>query len=297
MNKKATFGIWGNTDKNLFWKVLPKILLWARKKKLEPFLTSRITDHPNMGSAAAKLIETKDQFNHLNFILVLGGDGTFLSLARNMKNCTTPILGIHLGDLGFLAKVTLKDLFHRLDQVADQDFILENRMLIEATISKKDTSIKYNALNDFVISNAEFHRMLNATVLVNNHLVGNYKADGVIVSTPTGSTAYSLSAGGPIVTPEVESLIITPTAAHTLTSRPLVVPANANIEIQFSQNNDPILFTADGQIHETLSPENRVNITKANFQINLISFSDNDYFQNLRVKMGWGKRGDSEYSS
>lgn len=295
MNNKATFGIWGNTDKKLFWKVLPNILSWARKKKLEPFLTSRIIEHPNMGGrATAKLIETKEQFNHLNFILVLGGDGTFLSLARNMKNCNTPILGIHLGDLGFLAKVTLNDLFHRLDQVAHKDFILEDRMLIEASISKKDTLIKYNALNDFVISNAEFHRMLNATVFVNNHLVGNYKADGVIVATPTGSTAYSLSAGGPIVTPEVESLIITPTAAHTLTSRPLVVPANANIEIQFSKNTDPILFTADGQIHETLLPENRVCITKANFQIKLISFSDNDYFQNLRAKMGWGKRGEKQ---
>ena len=294
MNKKATFGIWGNTEKKIFWEVLPKILSWSKKKQLEPFLTSKILDHLNFSNRKAKLIETEEQLDELDFILVLGGDGTFLSLARNMKNCTTPILGIHLGDLGFLAKVTLKDLFHRLDQVAAKDFILENRMLIEASIAKKNTSIKYNALNDFVISNAEFHRMLNATVFVNNHLVGNYKADGIIIATPTGSTAYSLSAGGPIVTPEVESLIITPTAAHTLTSRPLVVPASASIDIQFSQNIDPILFTADGQIHETLSSMNKVNISKANFQINLISFTDNDYFQNLRTKMGWGKRGESD---
>jgi NAD+ kinase len=294
MNKKATFGIWGNTEKKIFWEVLPKILSWSKKKELEPFLTSRILDHLNFSNRKAKLIETEEQLDELDFILVLGGDGTFLSLARNMKNCTTPILGIHLGDLGFLAKVTLKDLFHRLDQVAAKDFILENRMLIEASIAKKNTLIKYNALNDFVISNAEFHRMLNATVFVNNHLVGNYKADGIIIATPTGSTAYSLSAGGPIVTPEVESLIITPTAAHTLTSRPLVVPASASIDIQFSQNIDPILFTADGQIHETLSSMNKVNISKANFQINLISFTDNDYFQNLRTKMGWGKRGESD---
>jgi len=294
MNKKATFGIWGNTEKKIFWEVLPKILSWSKKKQLEPFLTFRILDHLNFSNRKAKLIETEEQLDELDFILVLGGDGTFLSLARNMKNCTTPILGIHLGDLGFLAKVTLKDLFHRLDQVAAKDFILENRMLIEASIAKKNTLIKYNALNDFVISNAEFHRMLNATVFVNNHLVGNYKADGIIIATPTGSTAYSLSAGGPIVTPEVESLIITPTAAHTLTSRPLVVPASASIDIQFSQNIDPILFTADGQIHETLSSMNKVNISKANFQINLISFTDNDYFQNLRTKMGWGKRGESD---
>ena len=153
--------------------------------------------------------------------------------------------------------------------------------------------MKYYALNDFVISNAEFHRMLNATVMVDDHLVGNYKADGVIVSTPTGSTAYSLSAGGPIVTPEVDSIIITPTAAHSLTSRPLVIPSNANVTIKFTNNIDPVLFTADGQIHETLESENMVRISKADFKINLISFIDNDYFQNLRKKMGWGRRGEN----
>ena len=185
-----------------------------------------------------------------------------------MKNSNTPILGIHLGDLGFLAKVTLNDLFHRLDQVALGDFILEDRILIQSVIEKADIDLKYYALNDFVISNAEFHRMLNTTVMIDKHLVGNYKADGVIVSTPTGSTAYSLSAGGPIVTPEVDSIIITPTAAHSLTSRPLVIPSNAKITIKFTKNNDQVLFTADGQIHETLDPENIVQITKADFKIN-----------------------------
>ena len=107
MNKKATFGIWGNTEKKIFWEVLPKILSWSKKKQLEPFLTSRILDHLNFSNRKAKLIETEEQLDELDFILVLGGDGTFLSLARNMKNCTTPILGIHLGDLGFLAAICI----------------------------------------------------------------------------------------------------------------------------------------------------------------------------------------------
>lgn len=293
MKNISTFGIWGNTDKKSFWRVFPDILIWSRTKNLTPIVTKRIFKHPNFNNKNLDVINSVDEINDLDFILVLGGDGTFLSLARNMKNCKTPILGVHLGDLGFLAKVTLSDLFHRLDQVAKGDFILEDRILIQSILEKTDIDLKYYALNDFVLSNAEFHRMLNTTVMVDNHLVGNYKADGVIVSTPTGSTAYSLSAGGPIVTPEVDSIIITPTAAHSLTSRPLVIPSNAKITIKFTNNTDPVLFTADGQIHETLNPENIVRITKADFKVHLISFIDNDYFQNLRKKMGWGKRGEN----
>jgi len=293
MKNISTFGIWANTDKKSFWRVFPDILSWSKSKNITPHITERIIKHPNFKTKNLGDINSIEDLNDIDFILVLGGDGTFLSLARKMKNCNTPILGVHLGDLGFLAKVTLNDLFHRLDQVALGDFILEDRILLQSKIKKSETELKYYALNDFVISNAEFHRMLNATVMVDDHLVGNYKADGVIVSTPTGSTAYSLSAGGPIVTPEVDSIIITPTAAHSLTSRPLVIPSNANVTIKFTNNIDPVLFTADGQIHETLESENMVRISKADFKINLISFIDNDYFQNLRKKMGWGRRGEN----
>ena len=135
--------------------------------------------------------------------------------------------------------------------------------------------------------------MLTARVKVNNHLVGNYRADGLIIATPTGSTAYSLSAGGPIVTPTVDSLIITPTSAHSLTSRPLVVPADSSIVLEFPDTDDSILFIADGQIHESLNPSCKVEITKAEFDINLVDFKDRDYFQTLRAKMGWGTRGES----
>ena len=134
--------------------------------------------------------------------------------------------------------------------------------------------------------------MLNATVSVNGHLVGNYRSDGLIIATPTGSTAYSLSAGGPIVTPEVDSLIITPTAAHTLTSRPLVIPADSKILLDFPNTNDSILFIADGQVHESLDPYCHVEITKSDYDVKLIDFKDSDYFQTLRTKMGWGKRGE-----
>jgi NAD+ kinase len=292
MNRLSSFGIWGNTEKESFWEVLPSILEWSKKKNIEPYITSRIFEHSNWDGQETKVIKTEKILEKLDFMLVLGGDGTFLSLARVKESSHIPILGIHLGDLGFLAQVTLQGLFHRLDQVAKGDFIIEKRILIKSRIQKDNKIINHLALNDFVISNAESYRMLNATVFINEHFVGNYRADGIVVATPTGSTAYSLSAGGPIVTPQVDAIIITPIAAHTLTSRPLVVSGNDKIMIEFSNNNQPVLFTSDGQIHENLDVNNKVKIAKADYQIKLISFTDNDYFKNLKEKMGWGKRGE-----
>ena len=292
MNHPKSFGVWGNTDKESFWEILPDILAWSDKKGLDAYLTTRILNHENGSTLSSKKIRSKDDMSVLDFMLVLGGDGTFLSLARAIEHRNTPILGIHLGDLGFLAKVTLKDLFVRLDQVANGDFIVEKRILVKASIKKNGQTIHHVGLNDFVLSNGQSHRMLNATVSVNGHLVGNYRSDGLIIATPTGSTAYSLSAGGPIVTPEVDSLIITPTAAHTLTSRPLVIPADSKIILDFPDTNDSILFIADGQVHESLDPSCQVEITKSDYDVKLIDFKDSDYFQTLRTKMGWGKRGE-----
>ena len=292
MNHPKSFGVWGNTDKESFWEILPDILAWSGKKGLDAYLTTRILNHEKGSTLLSKKIRSKDDMSVLDFMLVLGGDGTFLSLARAIEHRNTPILGIHLGDLGFLAKVTLKDLFVRLDQVANGDFIVEKRILVKASIKKNGQTIHHVGLNDFVLSNGQSHRMLNATVSVIGHLVGNYRSDGLIIATPTGSTAYSLSAGGPIVTPEVDSLIITPTAAHTLTSRPLVIPADSKIILDFPDTNDSILFIADGQVHESLDPSCQVEITKSDYDVKLIDFKDSDYFQTLRTKMGWGKRGE-----
>ena len=283
------FGIWGNTDKKIFWKILPEILSWASKNKLKPFLTKRIF---KKGVFDIDIINSKNDFNKMDFMLALGGDGTFLSLVRAIQNRKVPMLGIHLGDLGFLAKVTLKDLFHRLDQVARDDYFVEDRALIKAKIRKENNIIEHVSLNDFVFANGESFRMLNTSVRVDGHFVGNYEADGLIISTPTGSTAYSLSAGGPIVTPRVDSMIITPTSAHSLTSRPLVVPGLSNITVSFSGSADSIRFVADGQVHEILNPKSQVEVVKSGYTVSLIDFKDTDYFKTLRAKMGWGKRGD-----
>ena len=297
MMKVSRFGIWGNIDKSSFWDILPKILIWAKKNKLSLHLTKRILNHKKADKINAQIIKSREDFYKLDFILALGGDGTFLSLARAIGEKNIPILGIHLGDLGFLAKVTVSDLFHRLNQVARGEYIVEKRLLLKTSIQSGGKLCELFGLNDFVFTNGESHRMLSASVSVDQHFVGNYKADGLIISTPTGSTAYSLSAGGPIVTPKVDSFIITPTAAHTLTSRPLVIPSSSKVGIRFSNQNQSIHFVVDGQINKALDPTHTVEIIKAEHKIGLIDFKDNDYFETLRTKMGWAKRGEHWYKN
>jgi len=291
MSLPKTFGVWGNIEKDAFWDILPEIIRWAESKNIELFLTEKILSDTRANKFNQPIIDSKNKISELDFMLVLGGDGTFLSCARAVEHRGTPILGIHLGDLGFLAKVTLENIFQRLDQVAEGKFSVEKRSMVKASILKNGSSLTQYGLNDFVVSNGESHRMLIAEVYVNDNRVSEYKADGLIIATPTGSTAYSLSSGGPIISPDVDSFVITPISAHTLNSRPLVVSAKSTIKINFSSYNQNIMFITDGQLHELLSPDDTVLITNSDFEIGLIDFSDNDYFQTLRTKMGWGTRG------
>lgn len=292
MNQIKKIGIWGNTDKKSFWEVLPQIIRWANHKKLQVYLTEKIVNNKLGSNYTFDTISSKSKIKNLDLMLVLGGDGTFLSCARAVGNRLTPILGIHLGDLGFLAKVTLQDYTTRLDQVIEGDFFLEKRMVIESRIKNSKEEIKYFALNDFVINNGDSHRMLSVLMYVDSYFVGKYRSDGLIIASPTGSTAYSLSAGGPIITPKVDSLVITPISAHSLTSRPLVVPASSNIILKFENISSKVLFIIDGQINETLDSKSIIEITKSYYKINFVDFSNLNYFQMLTKKMGWGKRGE-----
>ena len=185
MKKPISFGIWGNTEKQSFWDTLPKIIDWSNNAGLKTHLTKRIIEHKN-APKNMPIIRSKQDFKNLHFMLVLGGDGTFLSLARVINNYKTPILGIHLGDLGFLAKVTLPDLFNRLNQVANGDYEIEKRILLRAEILKSSEHIARFALNDIVICNGASHRMLKASVRVDGHRVCEYSSDGLIIATPTG---------------------------------------------------------------------------------------------------------------
>ncbi|MBC8323103.1 MAG: NAD(+)/NADH kinase [Candidatus Marinimicrobia bacterium] len=293
-SKPKRIGIWGNTEKPAFWDLLPSIARWAEKRDLNIFLTTRIIakvgDKPEFDYS---IIESADDFKQLDFILSLGGDGTLLALARAVGDRETPILGIHLGELGFLAEVTTENMFEKLDRVASGDFEILERMVLECTVQNGDEPQLFHALNDIAIDRGASHRMINCELNANGNHIAHYKADGLIVSTPTGSTAYSLSAGGPIVMPSLDAMVVTPICPHTLTLRPIVLPDDKTIEITFPDNQAGGLGLAvDGQVQESLDLQAKVTIRKASYKIQMIIFSDTNYFDVLSKKMGWGRRGE-----
>ena len=294
MNKPTSFGIWANTDKPAFWKVLPDIVSWAKDKGLDLYITTRIESQLKDLDLDSQLIESADDFAKLDFIMTLGGDGTILSLARAVGDRSTPILGIHLGELGFLAEVILEDMFTRLDAVAAGDFNIQKRMVIKCVVNSGNEPQTFHALNDIVVDRGKSHRLLTCELLANDDFVAKYKADGLIVATPTGSTAYSLASGGPIVIPTFGSMVVTPICPHTLTLRPIVFPDDQVLKISFPENGgQDIALAIDGQVNEYLKSTAKVMIQKASFEINMVNFTDSNYFNTLRTKLGWGVRGDN----
>ena len=287
------FGIWGNTDKEVFWDLLGPMLKWSKQKSIEAYITTRIEDNlPKNFSFSPKIIESADDFHKLDFLIALGGDGTILSAARAVGSRETPIIGIHLGELGFLAEVTIDEMFNRLDQIINGNYSTQPRMVLKATLSKNGSAKTFYALNDFVIDRGKSQRIINLELYAGDNFISSYKSDGLIISTPTGSTAYSLSAGGPIMMPKLSAIAITPLSPHALSLRPIVLPDDQIIEIR-SMEEGEVAFAVDGQVSEYFSSNTKVIINKSSYKINMITFSDSNYFQTLNQKMGWGKRGNN----
>ena len=292
MKKPTSFGVWANTDKTVFWDTFPSIIDWAKKNNLQLFITTRIESRLKNSDFDYKLINNADDFNKVDFVLSLGGDGTILSLARAVAERGTPILGIHLGELGFLAEVVLNDMYSRLAEVLNGYFLIQKRMVIKCSVLNENGSKTFHALNDIVVDRGKSHRLLNCELFANGNFVADYKADGLIASTPTGSTAYSLSSGGPIVIPTFGSIVVTPISPHTLTLRPIVFSDDHILTISFPKNSHGDMALAiDGQVDEYLNPAAKVEIQKSPFEINMINFKDSNYFSTLRSKLGWGVRG------
>ena len=293
ITKPHSFGIWGNTDKPKFWELLEPILKWAEQKKIIPFITTRIKDQlPNSFKYKVQVIESADDFQNIDFLLTLGGDGTMLSAARAVEYRETPILGIHLGELGFLAKITTDVMFERLDMVADANYEIQKRMVLKGQIMNSKNPSTFYALNDFVIDRGKSHRLITLRLKSNDRYVADYKADGLIIGTPTGSTAYALSAGGPIIMPKLKAMVVVPISPHTLNLRPIVLPDDQTLEITFPiDGNDGLAFAIDGQVNQYLDQNSKIIIKKAPYDINMIDYKDSNYFDNLQRKMGWGRRG------
>jgi len=227
----------------------------------------------------------------VDLILVLGGDGTLISVARLVGDRQIPIVGVNLGQLGFLTEITRDELPEMLDRIFRGDYQVSERMMLDARIRRDGELVgEYKVLNDVVINKGALARIIDLETYVDGRHLSSYKADGLIVSTPTGSTGYSLAAGGPIIYPEINSLLISPICPHMLTNRPIIVWSRSVIEVKVKFEDDVVFFTADGQVGRKLIPGDRVEIRRSESRTRLVNSPHRDYFQVLRTKLSWGER-------
>src|SRR5436190_535604 len=230
----------------------------------------------------------------VDMVVVLGGDGTLLSMADCIAAAgkSIPILGVNFGSLGFLTEVTLPELYPSLETVLAGKAQVEERMMLASTVRRPtETLTPYVALNDVVVTKTARSRMIDLSVSVGDEFVTRVKADGLIVATPTGSTAYNLAAGGPIVHPTVDALILTPIAPHTLTNRPVVIPASATVRVQpHMDSRDEVFITFDGQAGFQLQDGDDISIRRSERSLQLIHPSTRSYYDVLRQKLKWGER-------
>jgi len=227
----------------------------------------------------------------VDLIIVLGGDGTLISVARLIGHRNVPILGINLGRLGFLTEVTLDEMPAMLDRVTRADYVISERMMLDASIRRNGEVVgSYTVLNDVVINKGALARIIDMSTSVDGRHLSTFRADGLIISTPTGSTGYNLAAGGPIIYPEINSLVISPICPHMLTNRPIVVWSKSMIEVEVSFEDDVVFFTADGQVGRKLLPGDILEVRRSEARTRLISSPTRDYFEILRTKLSWGER-------
>lgn len=228
--------------------------------------------------------------DQIDMMLVLGGDGTFISAARLVVKNNVPIFGINLGGLGFLTEVSVDEAKNVLDSIIKGERIIEKRMLLIAHLHRHDERIAdYSVVNDVVINKGALARIIQLEMHINGNYVCSYRADGLIMSTPMGSTAYSLSAGGPIVHPVMTSIIITPICAHSLTNRPLVVPDDSRIRVIVKETNGEVFLTLDGQVGFSIEKGDVIEVKKSEMQLQVIKSSLRNYYEVLRTKLRWGE--------
>jgi len=264
-----------------------ELVVWLRAHGLtalvEPEVAARVAD--------ASPYPKQEMVDRADLIVVLGGDGTLLSVAHCMQERGVPILGVNLGGLGFLTAVTTDELFAMMDRILAGDFQVEPRITLSATLARGGRILQHRqALNEVVITKGALARIIDLDTTVDGNHVCVYKADGLIIATPTGSTAYSLSAGGPIVHPAVAVMTISPICPHTLTNRPMVVPDSAVVRVTIRSPDEDVVLTLDGREGEKLQSDDIVEVRRGAHAVPLIQPSTRSYFDVLRSKLRWGER-------
>ncbi len=268
--------------------VANELIDWLEQRVSAVLVESHLAHHIGcLHGASDEVIRDK-----ATLVVVLGGDGTLISVARLMSGRAVPILGVNLGSLGFLTEITLEDVYSVLEECLSAPPKVTERMMLDVTVTRGDQEIsRCQVLNDAVINKGAIARIIELETTVNGRLLTTFKADGLIISTPTGSTGYSMSAGGPIVQPLMNCVVITPICPHTLTNRPIVLSYQSVIQVTVkSAFDEKVYLTMDGQVGVELQEGDRVDIRQSHDRTLLVTSSEKDYFTILRTKLKWGER-------
>lgn len=267
--------------------VVPRMTDWLRQRQIEVCLDDTAASCFNPPTKGATVVEMAGA----DLLIVLGGDGTLLAAARQFNESEIPILAINLGGMGFMTSVTIDEAFPLLEDVLAGRHRVSPRMMLKAELLREGKVIqRQQALNDAVVTKTALSRILDFDLSVNGHFLGRYRADGLIVSTPTGSTAYSLAAGGPILYPVLQAFVLTPICPHMLTNRPLVLPDSVQLELDFGALDEQAYLTLDGQVGFELKRGDRITVSKSPHRVHLVRPQEQTYYKVLRNKLRWGQR-------
>jgi NAD+ kinase len=273
------------------WKTACELAEWLETRGIELVGKPRLLGE-NLDGAQCVIDEVTDEkfAEESDLIVVLGGDGTMISTARLVGDSDALVLGINYGSLGYLTDFRIEEMFPALEAIFDGEYEIDRRVMLHAEHWRGEEKLASGrVLNDVVINKAALARIIEIDVSLNELFVNSFRADGLIVSTPTGSTAYNLSAGGPIIYPSMNAVVLTPICPFTLTNRPIVIPDDAMIELKLEKENEGVVLTLDGQIGYTMKTDDRVRIRKSRTTFNLVQPANRNYFDVLRNKLKWGR--------
>ena len=278
----SKIGLFVKKDKNACQKA-DEFEAWLNKKKIE--VVRKESSPPGLHSAANNKVSAPQD---LFCLFVLGGDGTFLSAVRWIGDLNIPVLGIKFGKIGFLAETAAENLFSAAEKIINDEYSIKRRMRLKVdVVREKKTIISESVLNDIVINRGALARLADVETHIDDHYLTTFRSDGLIVATPTGSTAYSLAAGGPVIHPDVPGIIITPICPFTLTNRPLIVPDSIRITLKLAKGASDIKLTFDGQVGLDIDDRDTIIVRKGSHPLNMITLPGQHYFDVLKAKLRW----------
>lgn len=292
------YGITGNPHKTQLWSPVAELVAWLMRRDLPFRLQTSIADGLQerglVGAAVCDQHATDRFAEESDVVLSFGGDGTLLRSAHEAGQNDTPLLGVNIGRLGFLADIEVEDVTGAIEHLEADRYTVDTRMVLEGTVKNGPSLDTPWALNEFVLDRSGAAGLIKIEVLIDGTPLNTYWADGLIIGTPTGSTAYSLSSGGPIIAPGTDAVIITPIAPHTLTVRPLVLPSTVEIEARVLAGTQPYVLAADGRSTAFEAHGASIHIRRAEHTVNLIKLPGQHFFKTLRSKLMWGARSHME---